>query len=1108
MLLNISPTRNRKTNMPKIAIALRAVTLAGAFLFALSGCGSGSGSDNNGGTRNPVNTGIVAGRVVDAQTGEAIAGVEVTIGSVKTTSDASGKYSLLNAPTGTVVAQFSKSTYASNFATIDVIGSTTSTADRRLAKVAVRQDVSAVTGGTVVLAGSSAQADLPAVGFVNAAGAAVTGTVSVEMTPIDPGVNPLNMPGNYRAQGEATPIESFGALQVELRDASGAMLNLAPGKTATIRIPVPKGAVSPPLSIPLYYFKESTGLWVREGEARLAGDVPQQYYEGQVSHFTTWNADKPYDTMYISGCVVNSAGQPVNATVSSEGIDYFGSATVVALADGKFKVAARRSSEVQVRASSGVHQDSVVVTTGQTDMTLPACLVVAQKPPVIVTQPISLTLAPGFMSTLSVTANDAEQYKWYRNGQLIDMGSRYMSVFGSASAAGTYHVVVSNAHGSVTSSSVTVTVAAPAIAPAIVSQPQNVSVLAGTTPSFTVQSTGASLTYQWLRNGVAIASAQGPTLTLGPVSAGDNGALFSVRVTNAAGTIVSANAVLSITAEAVAPSVATQPVSASVAVGQSAAFAVVVTGTGPFTFQWLRNGTAIADATASSYTTPATTLADTGTRYSVRVTNSKGTVLSSEAILTVSQGSSVGGLHLAFPTGVSVGGQIGYGAIPVAGGAAVPFWPAGAGEVANYLVQGQLNNGVASNLHISGMMFWKNQQLIRRDLIGANGLPAEVRVSTLTSADLCGGNALEPMTVGADLLDVNLGWHVYRRRGADAACNTADDRFAAVRANMTAVEAPLEVSHPVASIHSATGALTGWLIRNGQLMQRVSANFTGPVTLFTLPGNDLDADDDASLDNQWIFESGKKVYAVNLAAPAPASLTVVATLADDESLTDATYANNTDVVISVSNGASTRVLRFMTNTRTVNAVATVPLASTWVVVTPTRAVFSSTTGPLTSALLSGGAAQVIHTSATPAFLFIGQRGGERLWYETNGNVLSLNSDGSGVQTLQGGRIFGCIYKPLSVIAGTFPECDAVIVLDGSTVRSYDAATGAVRITYGNITLPTAPLLQAGEFSFLTAWGQTGVLSQYIFNPSNANAQSVVSYLIKTDTPGITQIVMP
>lgn len=1093
--------------MPKFTSALRAFTLAGAILFAVSGCGSGSDDD---GDTPPVqvSAGTVVGRVADAQTGEAIAGVEVRIGNVKTTSDANGKYSLPNAPIGMVVAQFSKATYASNFASVEVNNSKTSTADRRLAKVAVRQDVSAATGGTVVLAGSSAQVELPAAGFVNAAGAAVSGTVSVEMTPIDPGVNPLNMPGNYRAQGEATPIESFGALQVELRDASGALLNLAPGKTATIRIPVPEGATSAPLSIPLYYFKESTGLWVREGTAKLAGNVPQQYYEGQVSHFTTWNADKPYDTMYINGCVVNAAGQPVDATVVAEGINYFGSDTVFTLADGKFRVAARRSSEVQVTAASGANRDSVIVTTGQTDMTLPACLVVGQKPPVIVTQPSSVTLAPGHMATLSVTANNGEQFKWYRNGELVEMGSRYLTLFGTANGAGTYHVVVSNAHGSVTSSTVTVTVAAPTNVPVIASQPQNVSVVAGASPSFVVQASGASLTYQWLRNGVEIASAQGATLTLGPVSAADHGALFSVRVKNAAGAIFSGNAVLSVTAEAVAPSIATQPANASVSVGQSATFDVLALGTGPLTHQWLRNGTAIPNATAASYQTPATTLADTGTKYSVRVTNAKGTVMSSEAVLTVSQGSSVAGLHLAFPTGITASGQIGYGAIPAAGGVAVPFWPAGAGEVANYLIQGQLNNGAASNINVTGMLFWKNQQLVRRDLIGANGLPAEVRVSSLSSADVCGGRAPDHAAVGADLVDVNLSWHVYRKRGADASCETDDDRFVAVRANMTALDAPLEVSYPVASIHSATGALTGWLVRNGQLMQRVSANFTGAVTLFTLPGNDIDFEDDANLDNQWIFASGNKVYAVKLDAAAPASLTVVATLTDDESLSDVTYANKQDAVVSVSNGTSTRILRVVTTTNTVNAVATVPGAATWVIVTPTRAVLTSMTGTLTSVALSGGAPQVIYTPPSAGFTFIGQRGGERVWYETNGSVISMNSDGSGLQTLPGAKVLGCIIRPLTTDIGSFTQCDAVMILDGIAVRSYDATTGAVRITYGNITVPAPPLTSMAMFGFLTSWGQTGVLSQYIIDPSKPTNQSVVSYLIKTDQAGLTPIALP
>lgn len=1093
--------------MPKFKIALRAMTLASAILFAVSGCGGGK---DDGGDPPPVqvSAGTVSGRVADADSGEAITGVEVKIGTLKATSDANGKYSLPNVPLGAaVVAQFSKASYATNFATVEVIKGKTSTADRRLAKVAVKQDISAAAGGTVVLAGSAAQVQLPAAGFVNnGTNTPFTGTVSVEMTPIDPSLNALNMPGNYRAVGESTPIESFGALQVELRDSAGALLNLAPGKSATIRIPVPKGALSPPMSIPLYYFNESTGLWVREGTAKLAGNTPQQYYEGQVTHFSTWNADQPYDTMYINGCVVDGAGKPVDASILAEGIDYFGSDSVLTAADGKFKVAARRSSKVQVNASSGDEHDSVIVATGVTDITLPACLVVAKKPPVIIVQPTDLTIASDFTHFLTVTANNAAQYKWYRNGELIDTGSRMLSLYG-LDAAGTYYVVVSNAYGSVTSASVKVTVSNPAFAPSILSQPQDVSLVAGARASFTVLARGESLTYQWLRNGVEIASAQGQTLTLASVSGVDNGALFSVRVRNSAGVVTSNSAVLNVSSEAAAPGVAAQPASTTVAVGQSATFVVLASGTAPFSYQWLRNGTAIADANGATYQTSAATLADTGARFTVRITNAKGNVLSSEAVLTVVPESSVSGLHLAFPTSLTANGQLGYGAIPATGGTAVPFWPAGSGEIAEYLVQGQMSNGRVSNIHIRGMIFWKNQQLVRRDLIGANGLPAEVRVSSMTSAGICNGNSTFA-SIGGDVVDANRTWHVYQKSGVDAQCGTSDDRYYAVRANMSATEAPLEVTQPVATVHSANGALSGWLVRNGQQMQRVNADFTNPVTLFTLPAADLEFDDDASLDNHWVFESGRTIYAVNLGAAAPAALTSVATLSPNESLDSVTFANQQDIVIVISGSLATRIVRFVTGTRAVNAVATVAGSTSAEIVTPTRVLFNGALGAVLSVPLSGGAPQTIYTAPEGGFSYATQRGGERLWYQVGDNVVSLNSDGSGQQTLPGVRVIGCILKVSYSIDSSLQDCDAVMVLDGSTVRSHDGTTGAARVTYGTITVPNASLNNILFFGFLTAWGQTGILSQYIMDPAGPANTSIVNYLIKTDQPGMTRIALP
>jgi acid phosphatase len=87
---------------------------------------------------------------------------------------------------------------------------------------------------------------------------------------------------------------------------------------------------------------------------------------------------------------------------------------------------------------------------------------------------------------------------------------------------------------------------------------------------------------------------------------------------------------------AVAPSITAQPKSTTVTVGQTASFTVTATGTAPLAYQWRRSGSAIAGATAASYTTAATSAADGGAAFSVVVTNSAGTVTSGNAILTVS----------------------------------------------------------------------------------------------------------------------------------------------------------------------------------------------------------------------------------------------------------------------------------------------------------------------------------------------------------------------------------------------------------------------------------------------------------------------------------------
>jgi Immunoglobulin domain len=84
-----------------------------------------------------------------------------------------------------------------------------------------------------------------------------------------------------------------------------------------------------------------------------------------------------------------------------------------------------------------------------------------------------------------------------------------------------------------------------------------------------------------------------------------------------------------------APSITAQPQSASVSAGQTATFSVTASGTAPLSYQWNKNGSTISGATSESYTTPATTTADSGTSFTVAVSNSAGNVTSNAAALTV-----------------------------------------------------------------------------------------------------------------------------------------------------------------------------------------------------------------------------------------------------------------------------------------------------------------------------------------------------------------------------------------------------------------------------------------------------------------------------------------
>ncbi len=282
--------------------------------------------------------------------------------------------------------------------------------------------------------------------------------------------------------------------------------------------------------------------------------------------------------------------------------------------------------------------------------------------PLITGQPGSIAVTQGSAVTFTVTATGTAPlaYQWGKGGADISNATTSSYSIGSAqvSDAGSYYVKVSNSAGTVTSNSAVLTVNLPVLAPGISTQPASQSVTVGQSAVFSVVATGtAPLTYQWAKNGTAISGATSASYNTPITVLGDNGSTFTVTVTNAAGGLVSNAATLAVTSTAVAPGITQQPSSQTVTAGQSGTFSVVATGTSPLAYQWSRNGVTISGAISATYVTPATTVADSGATFSVKVSNAVGSASSNQAVLSVSATAGVPAINgfTASPTSIGLG---------------------------------------------------------------------------------------------------------------------------------------------------------------------------------------------------------------------------------------------------------------------------------------------------------------------------------------------------------------------------------------------------------------------------------------------------------------------
>jgi hypothetical protein len=260
--------------------------------------------------------------------------------------------------------------------------------------------------------------------------------------------------------------------------------------------------------------------------------------------------------------------------------------------------------------------------------------------PIITGQPASQLTTVGSTVTLTVTAGSSTplNYQWTFGGtNLVGATNASLTLTNiQLSQSGSYVVSVANAYGSALSSNAVLTVG---FAPSITIQPTNQAVLVGGAANFSVTASGtAPLSYQWIWNIVgAVSGATNSSLTLTNLPVSTNSSYVWVQISNPFGSLMSSNVLLTVL---LPPSITTQPTNQVAAVGSTVSFVVSVYGTLPCSYQWSLNGTNISGSTNATLLLSNVQSTNAG-NYMVQVTNIVGSILSSNALLTVGASPSI-----------------------------------------------------------------------------------------------------------------------------------------------------------------------------------------------------------------------------------------------------------------------------------------------------------------------------------------------------------------------------------------------------------------------------------------------------------------------------------
>jgi hypothetical protein len=239
--------------------------------------------------------------------GFAKAGAQVRLvgtgaGPASATTDADGNAVLQVTPDTDQLLEVSLPGHTNQFKPVRVaLGQSAFFQAKLMARAPALTLADAAAGGTLV-GRNAARVTLPPGGLVDAqTGAAVTGAVQVEMTPVNTASHEISaFPGSMRGLSGTTEglLATYGPVEYIFTQA-GRKLNLATGQSAVIEMPLHAklNVDGTPLEVgdtmPVWSLNETTGVWLQEGEGTVVASASATglALRATVTHFSWFNPD-------------------------------------------------------------------------------------------------------------------------------------------------------------------------------------------------------------------------------------------------------------------------------------------------------------------------------------------------------------------------------------------------------------------------------------------------------------------------------------------------------------------------------------------------------------------------------------------------------------------------------------------------------------------------------------------------------------------------------------------------------------------------------------------------------------------------------------------------